>query len=136
MMTWKAQRNQSYGKTATWNLALMTSTRGRLEILTFRGGLSSRLPGSGMYYLINRIRCGGYNSTRRLLLFFWKQDVYSQKGSWKKYTVHLVGFCDYIILARDAVVVEPDFSNFGFRYLQRVNNVRVSSAIYQSVYML
>ena len=73
---------------------------------------------------------------RRSLRYFESEMGYLQKGSWKNYTVHVVRFCDYIILTRDIGVVESDFSNFGPRYLQRVDNARVSSAIYQSVYML
>ena len=68
--------------------------------------------------------------------FFWKRDGIFAEGELEEVHCTLVGFCDYIILARDTVVVESDFSNFGPRYLQRVNNVRVSSAIYQSEYML
>ena len=43
---------------------------------------------------------------------------FSQRGSWKRYTVHSVGFCDYIILARDTGVVESDFRTLGSCHIQ------------------
>ena len=71
-----------------------------------------------MNYLIKRIRCGGYNSMKWLLRYFGGKMRYSQKGSWKRYTVHLVGFCDYIILARDTGVVESDSRTLGSCHIQ------------------